>query len=173
MGDNKMPNGCEFTCNNEDCEQHRAGFIINGAWSIGNICLVMNASNIRHNKPFRDGLIKLKNEGVKYACITMPNNDDIPVLGYRLQKWCPTCKCIWNNDLLLETPEQTYEEALEKSNLSDSKCPKCSGEVLHYDQIVEEGIECPFCNVKMSQSTWFSNEQEERIRESKKESKDA
>jgi len=168
-----MPSGCEFTCDNEECEQYRAGFIVNGPWPIGNICLIMNASNIRHNKSFRDGLIKLKDDGVKHACITMPNNEDIPVLGYRVQNWCSQCTCIWNNDLALEFSEQTFEEALENSDFNDFKCPKCSGDTMTYDQIVEEGIQCPFCDVKMSQSTWFSNEQEERVRESKKESKDA
>ena len=152
-----MPAGCEFFCNNEDCKQYKNGLTIVAPWPIGDIDKIIDARNVSKMEDFRDGLIKLKSEGRSFACITYPNINEIETAGYRVNKWCNKCKCVWMFDVLLKDGATTFEEALAKSDVPEN-CSKCNEKLKDFEHVIEDGINCPFCNEKLKSSRWFSNE---------------
>jgi len=152
-----MPAGCEFFCDNEDCAHYKSGFAIISVWPLGEINKVIDAKNVVKMEDFRDGLLKHKAEGRKYACITYPNVNEIETLGYRINKFCYNCNTILEYDVLLKDGATTYEEALDKSDVSNN-CMNCNGESSAFDDVIEKGIDCPHCKQKMQSSRWFSNE---------------
>ena len=160
-----MPAGCEFICDNKDCKNYNTGFTIRGAWPLGNIGIVINSSSVKQNLKFRDDLIKLKDSGRKYACISLPNVDKIPVEGYRFNLWCETCQCVWDTDVFFTEDEQVKwedrnlvpEEWFDHVTLSYI-CSKCKGHLKSFDTVIEEGINCHLCKKDLKQSRWFSNE---------------
>ncbi|MFA5312797.1 MAG: hypothetical protein WC375_05660 [Methanomassiliicoccales archaeon] len=153
-----MPAGCEFICHNEKCEHHNSGFGLTAQWPLGHIGLVINQASVRLNSNFRNGLIALKDSGRKYACISLPNIEGIEVAGWRVQKWCKKCMRIWQYDAI-KNGNETMEEAISNASIPDV-CP-IEGEVLlSFNEVIEQGIDCPHCNQTLFQSRWFSSETE-------------
>jgi len=151
-----MPAGCEFICKNEKCKEYKNGLVITGDWPLGRIELVLNANNVKKIEPLRDKLIQLKDEGRKYAKINLPNTEDIPIEGYRIEQWCEACYCIWTDELIFSHKDQSLDELIKESPIKD-KCPKCGGELLSFNKVIEKGIKCPCCKEDTKQSRWFSN----------------
>jgi len=145
-----MPVGCEFVCKNEKCKNYNTGFSLIGPWAIGNIDAVIEAQTLEANKREMDGL---RQKGQTHACIIYPNVNNVKVVGYRVGKWCPVCKIVWNYDILTSEP---IEEALKKE--LPSGCHKCSGKVLSFNEVIDSSVECPVCNEKLQQNRWFVNE---------------
>jgi len=154
-----MPAGCEFICRNEECEHANTGFTVLGSWPIGVIDLIINTKKVQALEGFRNNLLSLKSEGEEYACINYPNIDKIPIVGYRVNKWCNTCRMIHNINIILEDGD-TFEEALEKFEGGD-RCFQCDGYLLDFEELVEDGIDCPYCKEQLVQSRWFANETED------------
>ena len=152
-----MPSGCEFICKNEECEHVNKGFAITAPWPVGQIELLINAPNVIKKKNFRDGLIKLKNEGRKFACITYPNEAEIETEGYRVTFWSEAAKCVWQYDVFTKD-ESSVSDAIDNDPEIPNVCPKSGGELLNFTEVVKAGIPCPHCNEKMQQSRWYSNE---------------
>lgn len=151
-----MPAGCEFTCRNEKCEQYKNGRTITSPWPMGRIELVLNSNRVKENPELREYFINLKNQGEKFACIQLPNDDQIPIIAYRVS--------LWNNDEfrtqhfhIEESNIDNLEEAILKANLP-SKCEKTGCELKNFNTITTEGINCPFCKEKMQQNRWFAND---------------
>lgn len=156
-----MPAGCDFTCKNEECEQCDSGIVITAPWPLGKIELIINAPNVKEKEEFREGLIKMKNDGAKFACITYPNVAYLDTFGYRVQLWCPSCPCIWNYDVMLTEECTTFEEAYAKAKEEGDipfVCPKCEEDLMEYDDVLEEGIPCPFCKDELQQNRWMAKE---------------
>ena len=156
-----MPAGCDFICRNSECEQNGNGFVITGPWPMGEIELVISSLSkylvIKpENKPILDKIIEQKNTGRKYACIVYPNNEGIEKVAYRVQLWSPQAKCIWDYDVL-KTDEDDVADAIRNANLP-IMCPKTSGELLDFNEVTKDGINCPYCGEKLEQSRWFTNE---------------
>ena len=160
-----MPAGCDFVCKNEECEHTGKGLVVTGAWPMGDINKIMDAPNVAKNEVFREGLIRLKANGRKYACITYPNVDEIGTEGYRVHRWCPNCPCLWTYDALVEDENETIEETIANAKVPDI-CPSCQTKLMDFNDLVdEEGvIACPTCQKEMQKSTWFSNETTEEER---------
>jgi hypothetical protein len=154
-----MPAGCDFICKNEECEHKDKGFSLTGAWPIGEIDKVIKASNIRKLEDFKEGLTKLKEQGREFARITLPNVDDIPIVGFRVQRWCDKCHCIWEYDVMVQDSEDDADETVKKGNVPVD-CPKCSSKLIDFNDVVEDSIVCPHCKEPMNQSRWYSNEYE-------------
>ena len=152
-----MPAGCEFFCNNEECEQYKSGFVLTCLWPLGDIDEIIDARNVSKIQDFRDGLIKRKSEGRKYSCIIYPNVNEIETKGYRVNRWCNKCKRILEFDVLLEDGAKTFEEAIAKKP-TPTTCSGCNEETVSFEQAIEDGIDCLFCKKKMKSSRWFSNE---------------
>ena len=121
-----MPAGCNFMCVNEKCDHYRAGFTINGIWPIGNIEDVIKQDKVYNNKTFKEGIIKLKKSGREFTCICFPNDEDVPYIGYRVQKWCQNCKCIHSYDAMIDEDTMDSDEVIKKANVQ-STCSKCNG----------------------------------------------
>jgi len=145
-----MAAGCEFICKNEDCANYETGFTITTPWPLGQISLIAKTSSLSKMDTFRESLLKMKEDGRRYACITLPNVDEVPVEGYRVQRWCPACSCIWNYDAMAQKDGETLEEVLENSDVPEA-CSKCEGFMLDFDRVIDEGVNCPSCNERLSQ----------------------
>lgn len=158
-----MPAGCDFICKNKDCGQFDRGFSITAPWPMGQIELVVNSIPVKRIKELRDRIIEEKNNNKKFFVIQLPNEEKIPVRAFRVSFWSPQAKCIWNYEIELNDDNGDsdvsllIEEAIQKG-LIPSKCEKTGGDLLSFNQAFSDGIECPFCNQKMQQSRWFSNE---------------
>lgn len=147
--------GCEFVCKNEDCKAKDTGFTITGPWPLGRIELVIENYQVKKMTDFRNQLLAQKKDGKRYVCIPYPNNTDIPIEGYRVQKWCNACKCVWSFDVMLSETAKDFESAKKEANISDS-CSKCGGETDEFSKTQQEGLDCPCCNTKLKQYRWFS-----------------
>lgn len=156
-----MPAGCDFICQNSQCEQNGNGFVITGPWPMGEIELVISSMTkslvVKSNlKDVLDKVIDNKKNGRKYACIVFPNNDNIETVAYRVQLWSPEAKCVWDFDL--EVKEEPDVAEMIKANNLPILCPKTSGPLLSFSEVTKNGIDCPYCGEQLQQSRWFSNE---------------
>lgn len=159
-----MPAGCEFICRNKDCGQFNHGFSMTAPWPMGQIELVVNSIPVKKNKELRDHIIEEKNtNNKKFFVIQFPNEEKIPTRAFRVSFWSPEAKCIWNYEIELNDDNRDddisllIEEAIKIGNIPP-KCEKTGGDLSNFNQAFADGIECPFCNQKMQQSRWFSNE---------------
>jgi len=151
-----MPAGCEFYCNNEECEAYRTGFTITAPWPMGNICIVVNSSKVKQNPDFKNHLIASKRNGRKFACITFPDPDDIEIEAYRVQYWSPKAICVFEYDVEASDEEELIDN-LPYADIPDN-CPQTGGPLLGFNDVVNEGILCPHCGERLSQNRWFTNE---------------
>lgn len=158
-----MPAGCDFICENEECKQYKSGFSIISSWPLGEIDLVIKARNVQKDEEFAKGLANLKKEGRKYCCITYPNIDYIPTVGYRVDRWCSKCKRINLYDVMLAEENEDFEKALERSDIPDN-CFECGNKLLDFEGAIEEKINCPHCHKELKSNRWFSNETYEEVR---------
>jgi hypothetical protein len=157
--------GCDFYCNNDKCESKGCGLVMSSPWPLGDIDQVINAKNIQKNTPFREGLMKRKEQGVKYACITLPNIDSIPIVGYRIHRWCEKCLMQHTFDVLLLRSEDATEDEILEATLKEAKvpenCPTCNTKLKTYEDLTDEkgeGIMCTSCKTRLTATVWFSNE---------------
>ena len=152
-----MPAGCEFICKNKSCKCFDQGFTMTEPWPMGRIELVLNAPNVKRDSDFRQGLIKLKNQGHKFACITYPNVARIDTDAYRVHLWSPEANCIWQFDIETVDTEDD-ENTIDQSDIPE-KCPKTGGELLDFQQVTKDTISCPHCGIPLQQDRWFTNEE--------------
>ncbi len=153
-----MPSACEFKCDNKECKHYQSGFTMLAPWPIGEIDRVIEADNVKLDKKFQEELRNIKKaEGRKYACINYPNKNDIPKLGYRVQKWCDKCLMIWNYDAMIVNNEETVEETVSNAHIPET-CIQCNGQLKTFVQVVEDGVDCPHCQKRLIPQVWFSNE---------------
>ena len=148
-----MPAGCDFTCKNDKCEQHKNGFTITSPWPMGRIELIINSTKIKENKEFRDYLIAQKNNGEKLACIQLPDDDKIPVIAYKVSLWDDNKKCI-NSYPIMESNIDNLEEAIKNADFTKSSI---SDILRDFNDLIANGIICPFCKEKLTQNRWFTN----------------
>ena len=151
-----MPAGCEFICRNETCEQQDKGFVVTAPWPVGRIELIINSLRVKSNPAFRQHLIDLKNGGRKYACIAFPNNDHIPVEGFRIQLWSEQASCIWEYHIPIDEFDENTDPR--EYDIVPDKCPTSGGPLLAFTEVINEGILCPHCLTSMEQSRWFTSE---------------
>lgn len=152
-----MPAGCEFICENLNCPQVNKGFAITAPWPMGKIELVLNSPEVKKYEELRKGIIDFKNQGRKYACLTLPNINNIPTVAYRVNLWSPLAHCVWQFDVDMEGCS-SVDEAIAKANLP-TQCQKSGGPLLSFAEVLKEGINCPYCSEKMFQSRWFTKEE--------------
>jgi len=151
-----MPAGCEFICKNVECSQNGNGFTFDANWPMGKIELLIGAlASKNKRKADIDQLIAMKNDGHKYACINFPNTDAIETVAYRVNRWSPEAKCIWK--FVVETEGKDISEAFIESKIPKT-CPKTNCQLMSFNDVVKNGIRCPFCGEKLMQSRWFTNE---------------
>jgi len=152
-----MPAGCEFICQNRSCNCFEQGFNVTAPWPMGQIELVLNAPNVKKDSEFRDGLIRLKNEGRQFACITYPNFANIPIVAYRVNMWSKEANSLFQYDIEAQ-PDKSFEELVAESDIPSS-CPKTGGEFWDFEEASKNGIDCPHCEFALRQDRWFTNEE--------------
>jgi hypothetical protein len=159
--------GCDFICNTETCKYKGHGVVLTDAWPLGDIDKVIASRSIDFkNVEFRKELTKLKEQEKRaYACITLPNVDKIPTVGYRIHMWCQKCPRIWNYDAIIPENEETEVEkiielSVKSANIPET-CPICGDKLKTYAECVKEdgdGINCIECKNKLTPNVWFCNE---------------
>ena len=152
-----MPAGCEFICRNPGCVNHNNGFTMTAPWPMGRVELVLNAINVRKNPEFRKGLIRMKNEGHKHACITYPNIDQIEKTAYRVQLWSLKAQCLWQFDAEIQDNSDNLTDIIKKANLPVT-CTKTGCDLWDFNKTIQNGILCPHCHTRLQQDRWFTNE---------------
>ena len=158
-----MPAGCEFICKNESCEHFNKGFTITAPWGMGDIDAVINSRPVRKNSELQGELSRQRDEGRKYCCINYPlPENEIKVEGYRVQRWCSDCFCLFESYLALNTEvdmtDEEFDEEITKQIEAIEECPKCGKDLLNFNELLEEGVDCPYCKEELFQSRWCSNE---------------
>ena len=164
-----MPAGCEFICDNKNCAQYKSGIVIAGPWPLGKIeeiigILSKNIITLKGSrKDYYNKLLEYKKEGVKFASIILPNSLEIPIAGYRLSFWSEKARCVYQMDI--ETNGKPLTEALMDQEFLGGSCPNlgCTRridncELIPFEKTVTNGVNCPFCGIKMKQDRWFSND---------------
>jgi len=157
--------GADFTCKNNGCACCGTGFAVTSIWPLGDIDLVIDAA--KGDEEYVKGMTNLKKEGRKYACIKMPNQANVPVEGYRIQKWCDKCKAVRLFDVIKTFPEMTMEEAISEADYMGDihgTCFVCNSILKTFIEITDingNGINCPSCKKKLTMTRWFANEKEE------------
>ncbi len=149
--------GCDFYCVNSECKCFSDGskyiLSISGAWPMGNINDVLDTIK---DEGIRQNIIDRKEQdGRKYWPITMPNANNVKIVAYRVEKWCPNCFCLWREDVELNGLD--LSEAL-KNYKGKENCSKCNTILWKFEDIIKKGINCKFCNKLLNQRRWFVNE---------------
>ena len=146
-----MATGCDFVCGNKECKYVGHGVVITAPWPLGDIDKIISLAKDDN----KNELIKLKEEGRKYACISMPNSENIETLGYRIHLWCDKCPCLWSYDAILDN--NTIEEAIKNANIPEN-CIKCNTHLNTFQELLnDEIISCTSCKTKLNKKTWFCN----------------
>ena len=147
-----MAIGCNFLCDNENCEHCGKSIVLTGSWPMVSIDKMI--FSLEKDDPFNqlDEFKKLQENERQYICITLPNMYDLEIEAYRIQKWCHRCNLI----SVFETDPNDLEEVSERSDI----CMSCEKETLTtFQECVRDNIECPFCKTVMKQERWFVNDQ--------------
>lgn len=157
-----MPAGCEFICKNKECQDNDKGFVITAPWPLAKIELVITSltkwSSTKPNlKLVLEKIIEFKNEGRKFACITFPDPDRLPIEAYRINLWSQEARSIWQYDVEINDSE-SLEEILINTDIIPEICPKTGCKLQNFVEVSKEGINCPSCGEKLHQSRWFTNE---------------
>jgi len=157
--------GCEFVCKNKGCKYENTGFVLTSAWPLGKIDSIINSKKLALNEPFKKELEEMKKKGRKYACITLPDSENIEVCGYRIHMWCDKCPCIWSYDGMVNKSDETdigkiIEKAIQNANVPEN-CPTCSTRLRTFSEVIDdkgEGINCMACSTRLKADVWFCNE---------------
>jgi uncharacterized protein YbaR (Trm112 family) len=145
-----MPIGCDFICENEACEVYKCRISIHGPWPISSI----EEAIASEEDPSRKKALEAKQtDGIKHACIAIPNKSGIKSCGIRLKLYCPTCKMLWDQDYLGTGATEIVAEDLERPK----PCPECKGKVLSLVRAREDGLPCPLCSKPMKAKSWMTS----------------
>ena len=162
-----MPAGVDFTCKNEKCKCYNSRITILSTWPIADIDKVIETIK---NEEYKVEFEKAKENGKKYACIQFPNEDELEMVGWKIQRWCQKCPRIGEDEIFLRDSDEQFEDAIKRYNLPD-KCPVCNGEIKTFEELMDEGINCPFCNKEMEKESWFAKEVSEEYAGGRKNAK--
>lgn len=153
-----MPRGADFVCKNEECKHCDSGFVMTDKWPLGEIEEIIESKNVKKNEDFCNKLTLMMEDGTEYSCINYPNIGDIITVGYRIQKFCKICSCIWAFEIMCDK-EEDFEKALEERAIPEKCCTKdCDGELVDFEDLFEDGLDCLHCGQPMFKSSWFSTE---------------
>jgi len=153
-----MSFGCDFVCQNPSCVCFGKRLTIHGPWLLGSIDDVLRTRSYRTDQDGRASLLKKKSEGRTFACIPIPNSDNVKPVGIRLQHFCPTCRIMWDDDL---PRPPGISDAQEAKLVEDSKklpflCRACLKACLSYEEMSSRILQCPGCGKPTESNEWFS-----------------
>jgi len=149
-----MPAGVDFVCKNESCDCHNNVITILSSWPIADIDKVIETIK---KEEYRVEFEKAKQNGKKFACIQFPNEDKVEMVGWKIQRWCQQCPRIGEDEVFISNPDEEFEDAI-KQHEFPTTCPVCYGEIKTFEEVVEEGITCPYCHEEMDKQYWTAKE---------------
>ena len=145
-----MAVGCTFICNNDQCEHCGKSIELTGPWPMANMDDILDVLE-EENSQYLSEFQSLKEHGREYACLTLPDTNNLLIEAFRIQKWCQKCH-------LISVFEVHPDEVQDVSNREDV-CMKCETETLmSFTNAIDVGIQCPFCHSNMVQKRWYANE---------------
>jgi hypothetical protein len=147
--ENRNVAGYEFVCKNEKCKCFNTGFSLYKEWPIAYIDHIINSKSITQD--IKEHLYKNKYEGRKYALVTLPNTENIKIIGKRIQLFCQKDGIIWEREIVDKNHRTFYDKGI-----TDLYCDKCKERLITADEARENGIMCPSCKEKLICSIWFS-----------------
>lgn len=149
-----MPAGVDFTCKNENCECFNKSITILSTWPIAEIDdVIVSIEDDSCKNDFKE----MKENGAEYACIQYPNTLGVEMVGWKIQRWCQNCPRIGYDEIILNNPKESFEDAVIRYNIEE-ECPVCNEKVKTFDEVIEDGILCPFCKEEMQMNRWFAKE---------------
>ena len=157
-----MATGCDFICDNKNCEHYKKSITLLGSWNLTDINDVIENTNDENLKKHMEWK---KQHGQKHACIIYPKMQDATIAGVRIQTICDQCYIIYENDIL--------NDNIDSKNIIE-KCKKCDSELKTINNFVnseddkEEHLLCPHCKYPMKKQVWFSNERTKNEQDSSK-----
>jgi len=150
-----MPAGCDFICKNKKCEHFDTGFVFTAPWPMGDIDEIVNSPEIANTKELREEILKLKDSGREFACITFPNTSEIETECYRVNLWSPGANCLWQYEVQLDG--NSVSSAIKEADLP-KECPRSGSKMINYREALNDGINCPHCKKELKQFRWFTKE---------------
>lgn len=154
--------GCDFVCKNEGCQHKGCGVVLTSPWPLGDIDKVIASQKISNNAQLKKDLMGLKEQGRQYACISLPDAENIPIVGYRIHMWCEKCPCDWTYDAMI--PEKfegdIIQDAIKNADIPEN-CPTCNDKLKAFSELIAqdaEGIRCTSCKSRLVKNVWFSNQ---------------
>lgn len=154
-----MPTGCDFICENEKCEYYNTKLQLNNTWPIAIIDKVINSKKIKGTE-FEMNFVKRKQSGIKYACISFPNEDIKLYDGARLERFCPKCFKRIHSFIIFPCPvspksfDKVFIREFKKMKV-ESKCLDCGTKLFDFQKVLKKGVGCPKCKVETKQHRWF------------------
>jgi hypothetical protein len=142
--------GCDFICNNDECEYYSTGFTMTGPWPLGDIDEVIES--VENNSSESDLVSRLKeNKGLgdELAMIPLPNEASVKYKKIRKSFWDDSKKRIYYLDCQPEEGNKARTHYLERSISS----------MLSFEEAIKVGINCPSCGNALNQKRWFSKEE--------------
>jgi hypothetical protein len=158
-----MPAGVDFICKNEKCKCYDKSITLISAWPIADIDDVISSMS---QDEYRAEFEHHKQNGSNYACIQFPNKSDVKMVGWKIQSWCQKCPRIGEDEIMISDPEESFESALARYNIPEN-CPVCNSEIKTFNNVVDDGLDCPFCNEKMEMQCWSAKEASEEYANAK------
>lgn len=151
-----MAIGCNFICDNENCEHHGKMISLTGPWPM---IAVDHTIDILSTGSINDREIAyaqtLKNQGREFMCLTLPRTEStykLEIEASRIQKWCGNCN-------IISVFEAKDQDEVEEISTREDTCMGCETEILiNFMDAVQDGIQCPFCQTTMKQERWFAND---------------
>ena len=145
--------GCTHICTNTKCIAIGKELWLNPAWPIGEIEVVIGSSKVANDPTLKKAMEKRKEEGRKYACIQVPNDGEVPVVGFRFYFYCPDCHIIWEEDITFTNGPMEPDELVPLSKT----CDKCQAKLTNSDEInLNYNIPCPHCGMALNKRFWYT-----------------
>ena len=142
-----MAEGCDFHCNNKDCNNFGKVIILHGIWPTKNIDEAIDESEDPERK---EALVHRKEEGRTTALFVFPQDNKKNPVGYRMQFYCPSCLRIEDFDCSPDR-EQAY-----KLYKFPPICEACNGSRISLNTAIMDGIYCPLCLTRLHCFHWFT-----------------
>ena len=153
-----MSFGCDFVCQNPSCHCFGMKLAIHGPWLLGKIEDVLKTRSYRNDEEGKSSLQKKQAEGRPFACIPIPNSDNVKPVGIRLQHFCQTCRILWDDDIPRPEGITDAQEARLIEDIKKTKfiCKSCLKPCLSYEEMTNRILPCPGCGKPTQSKEWFS-----------------
>jgi hypothetical protein len=161
-----MPSGCEFLCDNVNCQNYGSGFTMHDFWPVASISdLLSHPPETGYPEGFVKAMEQRLHEGRKFGIVFYPLQEGIDLKGIRVQLWQQDPPTIIDEDIEVEGLSEEIEKKGEKvmdeivtgMRMRREFKIRRDGYVLRtYRECFHGGIPCPSCGQVLSKRNWFT-----------------